>query len=157
MTREIITKQDIKKLVQDIEVSIEPFSEDLIESDTARNLILKEDNYESKLLKYIPGEIVALYVTLDGIVKAAFNQQTSQEYWFWLWLIFAILLISTPIYLWRVTKVRKKKQLVISTIALFVWVFALGGAFIAFSWYKPLYGAVILPLYTFFVAILEAD
>ncbi|MBH8553064.1 hypothetical protein I8751_11940 [Nostocaceae cyanobacterium CENA357] len=156
MKREIITRRDIEKQIRDIETA-QPYLEDSTDSNTARNLIPKQDDYQSKLLKYIPTEVVALYITLDGIVKAAFNPQLSQEYWLWLWIIFAILLISTPLYLWRVTKVRKKKQLVISTVALVVWVFALGGAFVAFRWYKPFYGAIILPLYTFFIPILEAD
>ena len=156
MKREIITRRDIEKQIRDIETA-QPYLEDSADSSTAKNLIPKEDDYQSKLLKYIPTEVVALYVTLDGIVKAAFNQQLSQEYWLWLWIIFAVLLISTPLYLWRVTKVRKKKQLIISTIALVVWVFALGGAFLSFTWYKPFYGAIILPLYTFFIPIIEAD
>jgi hypothetical protein len=34
-------------------------------------------------------------------------------------------------------------------------VFALGGPFKDFGWYKPIYGALLLPVFTFFVAMFK--
>lgn len=156
MGRMIITEKDIQKTV---DVFAKPFE------DTARAMGLqkevldiraavstpvpKPDDYQSRLLKYIPAEVVAVYLTLEGIVKSAADQQI----WL-LWVIFGLLLIGTPLYLWRVAKVPRKVQLSISTIAFAVWIFALGGPFASQTWYEPVYGAILLPIYTFFVPII---
>ena len=73
------------------------------------------------------------------------------------WELLAIFLILTPLYLCRVQKVMKISQLIISTVSFAVWVFALGGPFSLCSWYDPVYGAVLLPVFTLTVAIAEAD
>lgn len=113
------------------------------------------DDYKSRIMKYIPSEVVVLYLTLDGIINSA-SVETSLKIRL-LWLIFLISFIGTWIYLWRVEKVTKKTQLVISTIAFFVWAFTLGGPFTFLSWYLPLYGAILLPVYTFFVALIKPE
>jgi hypothetical protein len=124
-----------------------------IRADAAK-LAPKPDDYQARLLKYIPAEVVAVYLTLDGIVRSAANQLPQKP---WLWIIFVILLIGTPIYLWRITKVTKKVQLIISTLSFAVWIFALGGAFATTPWYKPVYGTLLLPIYTFIVPFFEGD
>jgi hypothetical protein len=108
------------------------------------------DDYKSRILKYIPAEIVAVYLTLDGIVRSAVDGASRQ---IWLHLILGFGLVVTPLFLWRVAKVRNKNQLVISTISFAVWVFALGGAFADYSWYKPFEGAIALVMYTFLIPI----
>jgi hypothetical protein len=54
----------------------------------------------------------------------------------------------------KITKVGDLLQLGISTIAFVVWVFALGGPFATVSWYQPIYGALLLPIFTFFVPMI---
>ena len=44
-------------------------------------------------------------------------------------------------------KVLKLQQHIISFLSFVVWVFALGGPFLLFSWYNPLYGEILLPVY----------
>lgn len=110
------------------------------------------DDYTTKLIKYIPVEIVAAFVTVDGIIRSA-TQVPTEAYWF----IFFLLLILTPLYMWRVTTEPNKSpaiaQIVISTISFFVWVFALGGPFNYLDWYQPVYGALILPIFTLAIPI----
>lgn len=105
------------------------------------------DDYMTKLAKYIPGEIIAAYVAIDGIIKSA-TKFSGGVYW----IVFLALLVLTPLYIWRVTTEPPKKaaisQIVVSTIAFFVWVFALGGPFASLGWYLPVYGAVLLVIYT---------
>jgi hypothetical protein len=113
------------------------------------------DDYKSRLMKYIPGEVVVLYLTLDGTVNSA-SIETSLKSQL-LWSIFLILLFGTWLYLSKIEKVTKKTQLFISTIAFAIWVFTLGGPFASLSWYLPLYGAILLPLYTFFVAMIKPE
>lgn len=109
------------------------------------------DDYKDRLLKYIPAEVIALYVTLTSVVEAI--PDTPR----WLpWAIFGFGIFATWIYLWRVGKVTKRLQLAISVGAFVVWAFATGGPFEALSWYEPYYGALLLPIYTFMVPIIEA-
>jgi hypothetical protein len=108
------------------------------------------DDYTSKLVKYIPSEVVALYIALGSILGSS-DKSDSSLYW----VIFGVCLVGTGLYLWRVTNVTKVTQIVISVVAFFVWAFALGGPFESLSWYDPIYGALLLPIYTFFVPMLE--
>jgi hypothetical protein len=111
------------------------------------------DDYPAKLMKYIPGEVVSLYVALEAVVKTSATNpaQAHGAYWF----IFSVCLIGTPLYLWRLGKVHKSVQLLISTVAFAVWVFALGGPFDGWAWYEThrLYPALTLPIYTFLIAL----
>lgn len=109
------------------------------------------DRYRERLLKYIPTEVVALYLTLDALIRSSDTLPASA-----LWWLFGFGLVGTYLYLWRVEKVRKQKQLLISSLAYCVWVFAIGGPFTSLVWYDPLYGALLLPIYTFLVPIIEA-
>jgi hypothetical protein len=109
-----------------------------------------KDDYFTQIIKYIPSEAVALYLTLYGIVAAAKTQVPFETI---LWILFIVGLIATPIYLLRVTKVKDKVQLAISTVAFFIWVFALGGPFATYSWYNTVYGAILIVVYTFFVPL----
>ena len=109
------------------------------------------DDYKDRLLKYIPAEVIALYITLTTMVESIPDTPG------WLpWAIFAFGLGATWLYLWRVGKVHKTLQLAISVGAFFVWAFAMGGPFELTSWYQPYYGALLLPIYTFLVPIVEA-
>jgi Kef-type K+ transport system membrane component KefB len=67
--------------------------------------------------------------------------------------VFLALLVGTWFYLERLQKVSKRQQLIVSTVAFAIWTFSLGGPFADFAWYSPIYGAVLLPLYTFAVAL----
>jgi hypothetical protein len=106
-----------------------------------------EDKYKDRLLKYIPAEVVTFYLSLTAIVGAA----TDVPGWL-SWTIFVVGIFATPFYLRFYARVSDHTQLSISTLAFIVWVFALGGPFKEISWYKPVYGGVLLPIFTFFVA-----
>lgn len=117
----------------------------------ARIKEMTPDTYKEKLLKLIPAEVVALYVILLGLVNAAgTGVPTVQIVWF----IFAVGILATILYLWRIDNVEDWSQILISAIAFAVWVFALGGPFETLSWYNPVYGSILLVLYTFFVPII---
>jgi len=109
------------------------------------------DGYSGRVLKYIPAEVVAVYIAVQGAIGAAGPAGPNGTL---LWIAFGVLLVLTPVYLWRVTHVTKALQLVISTVSFAVWVFSLGGPFASCAWYQPLYGAVLLPLYTFAAGII---
>jgi hypothetical protein len=108
------------------------------------------DSYVDRLLKYIPAEIIALYITLESVIRAA-DAQGSPLYW----VIFVFCTLVTPLYLWRVAMVHKWLQIVLTTGAFVVWVIALGGPFALLDWYTPLAGGIILPMYTFLIALVD--
>ncbi|WP_022668023.1 adenylylsulfate reductase subunit beta [Desulfospira joergensenii] len=114
-------------------------------------LPLEPDKYKSRLLKYIPAEIIALYMTLDSLIRSL--EKTPIGIY---WVIVIFCLVSTYLYLWRVQKVKKQAQLFISVMACLVWIFAIGGPFAYLNWYNPVYGGLLLPAYTFSIAIFEA-
>jgi hypothetical protein len=111
---------------------------------------LKPDDYKSRLMKYIPSEVIAMYLALDALIRSG-NKGTMLLLWF----AFAMGLLGTLLYLTKVQKVHKTKQLVISALAFAVWVLAIGGPFTQLSWYDPIYGGIALIVYTFFAPILE--
>jgi hypothetical protein len=61
------------------------------------------------------------------------------------------------LYQWRVLKIGKVVQLAVSSAAIGVWVFALGGAFASLSWYEPFIGSLTLVIFTFFAPHINLD
>jgi len=110
----------------------------------------KKDNYSDRLIKYIPSEVVSVYIAVSAVLKVAGDEVPKKTLE---WIIFAFLLVMTPIYLRVAMNVKIYRNLIISTISFGVWAFTLGGPFAPLSWYNPIYGAILLPLYTFVIAI----
>ena len=144
MAREVITQRDIDNLVQSGVVQKS-------ESDSSR---AAKDGYTDRLFKYIPAEVVAGYIFVLGLLKQLTDPKTLV---FLDWLLFLIFCVLTPLYLWKVQKVTKTQQPIISLLSFIAWVFAIGGPFSLYSWYNPLYGEILLPVFTLIVAIWEAD
>jgi hypothetical protein len=118
----------------------------------------RADSYMSRVLKYIPSEIVVAYISMDGILRTCYNPNLwadRQILLKLLWISSAILTVLTPLWLWRVMRVRRLSQLFISTISVPVWLFALGGPFSLLDWYRPALGAIVLPLYTLILPIIS--
>jgi len=149
MGRSVITETDVKDAL-----AARDSAGRIAAGDEAN--IPPADDYNARLVKYIPGEIVSVYLCVSGALLAASGQIPSTNFKTLQWGIFGFLLIMTPFYLRHVLNVKKKQQLAIVTLSFAIWVFTLGGPFIQFNWYHPIYGAVLLPLYTFTIAIMKA-
>jgi hypothetical protein len=106
-----------------------------------------EDKYNDRLLKYIPAEAITLYLTLSALLST----QTGLPWWLG-WAAFFVGIAATYYYLRSILNVSAGRQLTICCVAFVVWVFALGGPFKDLAWYRPIYGALLLPTYTFFIA-----
>lgn len=120
-----------------------------LESGTSKEAV---DGYQDRLLKYIPADVNTAWLALTGIVKSATTIPQSTV----LWILFAILLILTPIWTWKETSQSNnppaKTQILVSTGAFLVWAFALGDPFTSLSFYQPVYASILLILYTLIVA-----
>lgn len=118
-------------------------------------------SYFEKLIKYIPGELVAAYLALDGILK---DDLTGDPNSTWLyWSIFAILLVLTPLYVkFRPSQEAREQSIrfhcCAALVAFAVWVFALGGPFAATwpEWYRPVFGSLLLIVTTITIPVIEA-
>ena len=115
------------------------------------------DSYFEKLVKYIPADILAAYVAITGITA-------SVDPPLWLgWGVFGVLLALTPLYVCFVkTEPKgfvssKTFHWVTACLAFSSWVFAMGGPFVMFDWYKPYLGSVVLILTTLIIPVLEGQ
>ena len=115
------------------------------------------DSYADRLLKYIPADIVAAFVALDGILKQGGNDPL------WLnWAVFGALLVLTPFYVMYIKTetpgfaIAKSFHAFAAMLSFTVWVIAMGGPFaLSFASYKPVFGSVLLILTTLLLPVLE--
>jgi|SRR6267378_8652686 len=115
----------------------------------------KPDDYFSRLLKYIPAEVVALYVSAEGVVPAGHPKRLM-----YLWAIFVFCSIATPVYMFFTARDETTKkpiwiQTLIATIAFPVWAYALGGPFTTLSWFEPFVGSLLLMAVTFTLGLVK--
>jgi hypothetical protein len=145
MSREIITTNDILQFNKSGETAKLP---------AETTYPATRDGYFDRLFKYIPAELVAGYIFVLGVMKQITD---VGEVRLLHWILFAIFCILTPLYLWRIQKVKKVQQHIISLLSFIAWIFALGGPFALYDWYNPVYGQILLPVFTLTIAIWEAE
>ncbi|MBU6454007.1 MAG: hypothetical protein KGS72_19665 [Cyanobacteria bacterium REEB67] len=115
------------------------------------------DSFGEKLLRYIPGDIVAAWVALTGILA-----QAAADVPVWLsWAVLGALLALTPFYVCFVKTdppgitAAKSFHWVTACLAFVSWSFAMGGPFATLAWYKPVFGSVLLVIVTLVIPVLE--
>jgi hypothetical protein len=95
------------------------------------------DDYLTRLIKYIPAEMVTLFLTASNTVPRNWNWQREVSAQ---WFITAVVFLLTPLYFIKVTRSAGApllwQQVLFSTIAFPVWVFAIGGPFRLYQWYS---------------------
>lgn len=115
----------------------------------------KIDGYFDRLLKYIPADVVGLWLTGSGLIQTS-SDDTSRVGL--LWLLFVAGLVFSFFWIRKQTAEPKKptawRQVFLSCGSFFVWVFAIGGPFAELSFYKPLYGSLLLLVYTTAIPLL---
>lgn len=121
------------------------------------------DSYVSKMVTYIPTEIIAAYVAITGFIKALPGPQQFP----WFCAIAIGLWVLTPIYLSAaISRPGKKKTIghpISGAIAFAAWVFATGGPFERFQitadgssgWYNRTIGSIVLVFVCLSLPILE--
>jgi len=109
------------------------------------------DTYYDRLLKYIPADVVAGWITVKGIISSASNANTDKVYW----ICFIAGVIFTILWTYKITYVKGSKpawtQIIIATIAYFIWVIATGKPFDI----EPYIGSLILIGYTIGAGLIE--
>ncbi len=116
-----------------------------------------EDSYVTKLIKYIPAEIVAAYLTLSGIIATAETVPQVPT----LWVVAGSLLVFT--FLWVLFGTRDRSlglpppyyQAIVSSIAFAVWVMVISGDTLLEHCWLPLYGSLLLIGVTLLIPLFE--
>jgi hypothetical protein len=107
------------------------------------------NDYKDRLVKLIPSEIITAYVTLKALINGAGEQGNRQLL---TWIVFGILVILNPVYLYYVTNVKKAGQIVFSSFAFVLWVMVIGGTFTTVLGYSAEYlGSIMLVIYTLLI------
>jgi hypothetical protein len=145
MQRQIVSPRDAAEAQRHLGVG-----ESAEMTNTAVSDTVSPDDYKDRLLKLIPTEVVAAYLTLDGIIRSS---ATGRSITIALWVAFGVGTVATWLYLQRLQKVGSLVQLAVSTVAFAVWVFALGGPFARYDWYQPWLGSVVLVIVTLAVPL----
>ncbi len=107
-----------------------------------------------KLAKFFPEAPLALYVTVDPMLRQAASGQALKLL---LWCLLGASVILGVLYLVRVWHVTRKDQIAISMVAFLAYEAAIGGPFTAqWSGYKTLSGGIAAAVLTAFMAFLPA-
>jgi hypothetical protein len=122
---------------------------------------LQEDNYLQKLVKYIPGEVVAAHAAAAGIMVDAATGKLKSHPAFIVWIGF----LTVVAFLWTMVATQDKQgrfasrtswfQSVVASIAYLVWVFALGTGIKEIVTYPPFVGSLLLIGATLVIPLLE--
>jgi hypothetical protein len=107
------------------------------------------NDYKDRLVKLIPTEIITAYVTLKGLINGSGVEGNKSLL---LWIVFGILVIINPLYLYYVTQVKKPGQILFSSLAFILWVMVIGGTFTSILGFPAEFiGSILLVIYTLFI------
>ncbi|MBN8592394.1 MAG: hypothetical protein J0M33_11565 [Anaerolineae bacterium] len=115
------------------------------------------DNYFDKLVKYVPSDVMAAWLAAMALIKGAGVDGGGNQT---LYLIVAIFgLIVTPLWVWRQTTAPGQAPDVVhigmSTFAFAVWALNSNGTDILSTTWQPLYGLLLIILFTVLVGIVK--
>lgn len=117
------------------------------------------DGYWDRVIKNIPGDIVAGWTAILGLFGVVPGSRGDLETTNILWVIWAVLTVITFFWTYRQTKMPQMQpawtQIFISTFAFIVWALALGVPFNTLSIYDSRIAAAILILFTLLVGAIE--
>ena len=157
MSRTVVTKEDIER---ELKLSREQAARTAEAGAVAASpapVPQKPDDYRDRLIKYIPGDVVAIYLSLLALIKTADPAKTPIIKIEWACFAF-IFLVSIP---WqrRVMKIDKWQQVAVGSLAFIIWAISLGDPFATAwsAWYQPLYGTILLMLFTFLIPLFQAQ
>jgi hypothetical protein len=91
-----------------------------------QRLVQSGDTYLDRVGKYVPVEVVAAYLALNGLFPTPDSRSVL-----WMRGFFALCWALTPIYVWRLSQGTPPKpwriQAAMSSVAFPIWAFAIGG------------------------------
>lgn len=112
------------------------------------------DDYFARLLKYIPVEIVSSYLIIAGVFESVYSDSGVARR-LSLGGLLAAGLVGSYAYAQRVNHVLRRAQLVMTSAAFAVWVFATGGVFATWAWWHPWMGTIAVVTFGVLVKIVQ--
>ena len=117
------------------------------EQQSAQTTTVKADAYFDRVLKNIPADVIAAWLLMSNLIEG--NDRGNSLIF---WIVFAVFIIIVFFWTKKQTDQRGEPpawtQIVVSTTAFVVWVFALGGPFQQLDFYDSFYGSLLLIIYT---------
>lgn len=109
-----------------------------------------EDDYVTRIAKYVPAEIIAIYLPLMNALNAMTAEESaSLRKWVYggLLVLFAVL---TPLYFAKMARPgdAKKAHMWLSTAAFVVWAYSLGHFFKLVDWHREWIAAITIAVFT---------
>lgn len=116
-------------------------------------VVPSEDDYLTKIVKYIPVEVLAAYLFMAGVIDSNITNRHDHAIWLGCLLI-GVLILTIP-YDFRVLNVVRWQQVAVSVVGIAVYVFAVGGWFATTTWYHQWYASIVVPVFGLLIAILK--
>jgi len=118
------------------------------------------DSYLDKVVKYVPSDVIAAWMTASTILKGQ-NHHPSKSL---LWIVFSVGLVACCLWTYgQIYRTQKDKmiasiQTVVSSLAFIVWVYAFDGPFPdLLGWYRPYLASLILIGFTLLAGAIPPD
>lgn len=112
-----------------------------------------EDDYLTKVVKYVPAEVLAAYLFMAGVIDSNVTGKHAHAIWLG-GLLIGVLVLTIP-YSFRVLNIVRWSQIIMSIIGIAVYVFALGGWFATTTWYHQWYASIVVPVFGLLIAIFK--
>lgn len=103
--------------------------------------------FQDKVVKLIPTEIVGAYMVLVGAIPVGQEKIGTL-------IISGVLLLLTPLYLWKLSGVTNVLQMAATSFSFIVWVYSLGGPFQAWGVYSPGWASIALIIWTLAIPLI---
>jgi hypothetical protein len=135
------------------QIKLKPANALLTEGDET-----KYDNYYSQMLKLVPADITAVYLCLQSLILQGVSNENARLYFSCG--ICILLLIVLPFYLKIKGKVTVNRQIIITEIALIIWMIAIGSPLdsIKFDGFTAKFiGSLLLVLFTFIAPLIYTN
>jgi hypothetical protein len=112
-----------------------------------------EDDYLTKVVKYVPVEVLAAYLFMASVIDS--NVIGQHDHAIWLGgLLIGTLALTVP-YDVSILNVVRWQQVAVSVVGIAVYVFALGGWFATTTWYHQWYASIVVPVFGLLIAVLK--
>jgi hypothetical protein len=112
-----------------------------------------EDDYLTKVVKYVPVEILAAYLFMAGVIDS--NVTGNRDHAIWLGgLLIGTVVLTIP-YDLRILNIVRWQQVAVSVVGIAVYVFAQGGWFATTTWYHQWYASIVVPVFGLLMAVLK--
>ncbi len=109
------------------------------------------ESYLDRLMRMIPGEVVALYLVGSGLIPP--TGRIALTVWSFVCLAGVIVIRAIGSRDSAAGKGPQWSSVAISAIAFVIWLYSLGGPFAAFGIYVPYIGSLLILAWTFFIPL----